>query len=327
MWISTRLVVRLCGNLPSLRFAHRTASRKVPMNQAATHVFMLEAFQARTVQYQFAPRHFGSLTRLANASDQPGREMRYHKPTIVLYCFAPVGGSASAFRDWSSAFPENIRIRPVELPGRGARSGAPLLSDYRMTVVSRVAEIADEIIDLRRKQGAVHYAAFGHGLGGMLGFAVLSRLSQRLNHSPAHCFLSAALPPHLERPQRSSMGDAVLLDALFDMPSASAGMRDCTIMHDGILPVLRADWSVYEGATVDRHRRLDCPLTLFAADKDTFCSPESVWEWDRYTSRNSQCISLNGDHFSVFRSPETIIESIRSTLDRFLDVRESCAQW
>lgn len=240
---------------------------------------------------------------------------RSYSPTILLYCFADAGGSALVFRDWQSAFPDNIRVRPVELPGRGMRMNAPLMHDYRSLILTLTREIAEDIGNMRRQGGDVLYAGFGHGAGAAFNFAVCSRLSQRLRQAPAHCFLSGGLPFHADRKKLSSLGDAQLTEEMRLRLGAQLAASGQAEMLNFYLPIFRADCAVHEQAVLDRERRLDCPLTVFAAEPDTAASAEAIPDWDRYTGYATRKVPLAGDHVSALLAPEEMIAQIRDTMD------------
>jgi medium-chain acyl-[acyl-carrier-protein] hydrolase len=240
---------------------------------------------------------------------------RSYSPTILLYCFSDAGGSALVFRDWQSAFPDNIRVRPVELPGRGMRMHAPLIHDYRSLILTLTREIAEDIANMRRQGGDVLYAGFGHGAGAAFNFAVCSRLSQRLQQAPAHCFLSGGLPFHADRKKLSTLGDPELSEEMrvrLGTQHAAAGQAE---MLNFYLPIFRADCAVHEQSVLDRERRLDCPLTVFTAGLDQRASAEAVPDWNRYTGYATRNVLLSGDHVSALHAPEEMIGHIRDTID------------
>lgn len=241
--------------------------------------------------------------------------MKNQAPTILLYCFSQAGGSALVFRDWQRSFPDNVRIRPVELPGRGTRMNAPLLEEYRSLVLTLTREIAEDISSVQRQGGEVMYAGFGHDAGAAINFAVCTRLSQRLRKAPVHCFLSAGLAPHADRKKHSTMDDAALIEEMRARSGnvlSTLGMAELLNFH---LPIFRSDCAVYEQGAIDRERRLDCPMTLFAADQDQIVTPETMWSWERYTSYSARRVLLHGDHSSLMQAPEQMIGHIHDTVD------------
>jgi len=77
------------------------------------------------------------------------------------------GGSAAVFNSLVKALPEWIEPIPMELPGRGRRWRAPLLTD----VDEAVADLAEGVAGLTGG-----FAVLGHSLGAYLGLALAARL-------------------------------------------------------------------------------------------------------------------------------------------------------
>ena len=234
--------------------------------------------------------------------------------TTLLYCFAYAGSSAQIFRGWQPQLPPNVLVRPVELPGRGRRAADPLVPDYTQLVVKLAGEVAADIAaHQQRLKTPVRYACYGHSAGAAFGFGVCSRVTELLRQPPAHCFLAAGPAPHLPRKQRSMMSDAALtaeLRALLATPSHVVGS---TQVLSNFLPILRADCAAHESADRDSHRRLDCPLTLFAACDDALPG-DAVWAWLGYTIHPVRQVVLQGGHFSVLQSPAELLAHIREGL-------------
>lgn len=232
------------------------------------------------------------------------------QPTVLLYCFPYSGGSAQIFSGWQRHFPDHVQVRGIELPGHGNRKGEPLIDNYDALAELLAREVASDIISSQLHRGNVHYAFFGHSAGAALGFAVAVRLAKKLQQPPSYCFLSAGLAPHSARTPLSVMSDVELATALRVMAGTPMEILDTPDLLQFILPVVRADFRVYESAVQDSDKFLDCPFTLFAAEQDSV-TWQQVWEWSRYTGHPVRKMLLRGDHFSVLRYPEQIISQIR----------------
>ena len=235
-------------------------------------------------------------------------------PTTLLYCFAYAGSSAQIFRGWQPQLPPNVLVRPVELPGRGRRAADPLVPDYTQLVVKLAGEVAADIAaHQQRLKTPVRYACYGHSAGAAFGFGVCSRVTELLRQPPAHCFLGAGPAPHVPKKARSMMSDAALAAELRSLSGTPSGIVDNPDVLSYFLPILRADFAAHEGAGHDSHRRLDCPLTLFAA-RDDELPAEAVWAWLGYTAHPVRQVVLHGGHFSVLQSPAELLGCIREDL-------------
>ena len=234
--------------------------------------------------------------------------------TTLLYCFAHAGSSTTIFRGWQPLLPANVLLRPVELPGRGGRASESLVSDYTQLVDQLAEEVAADLaLHRKRLPSPPAYAAYGHCAGAAFGFGVCSRVTELLSQAPERCFFSAGQPPHIPKPARSTMSDALLTAELRSLSGMAPGVVDNPELLSHYLPILRADFAAHEQSERDGHRRLDCPLTLFAARNDGLPA-EAVWAWQGYTAHPVHQVVLRGGHFSVLRSPGEMLARIRDDL-------------
>jgi medium-chain acyl-[acyl-carrier-protein] hydrolase len=230
-------------------------------------------------------------------------------PTILLYCFAYAGGSAQVFKPWSQQLASHIKVRGIELPGRGWRMTEPLQDDYPALVELLTNEVAADLAQFQQREENILYATFGHSAGATLSFAVAARLTQKLQQPPVHCFMSAGTPPHIAKKKRAAMNDAELSEELRRLSGTPPEVLADPELLSFFLPMLRADFRVYENSTHDCGKQLDCPLTLFAANQDELPS-ELVWEWSKYTAHPVRKVILQGDHFSILKSPEAMLSEV-----------------
>ena len=234
--------------------------------------------------------------------------------TTLLYCFAHAGSSASIFRGWQALLPATVLVRPIELPGRGARASESLVSEYRQLMDKLAGEVAADLaLHQQQVQTPIAYAAYGHCAGASFGFGVCARVTELLSQAPQKCFFSAGQPPHIPKRLRSTLSSAALTEELRSLSGMAPGVVDNPELLSYYLPILRADFAAHEQSDHDRYRRLDCPLTLFAA-RDDELPAEAVWAWQDYTTRAVRQVVLQGGHFSLLRSPGQMLACIREEL-------------
>lgn len=207
---------------------------------------------------------------------------------------------------------------PVELPGRGARVRDPLIGDYSALTERLTLEIRRDLERRASGRGDVRFALFGHSAGARFAFGIAARMFEGEGPKPVHCFLAAASPPHrvVQDRHRGRMDDGELTAELRMLGGTLADVFAEPLLLRHTLPILRADFRASEGGHVDRERRIQCPLTAFAAARDHLVRPEAVWEWARYTRSEFRASLVDGDHFSVLRSPDAILVHVSNTLRR-----------
>jgi surfactin synthase thioesterase subunit len=252
----------------------------------------------------------------AGPSTAGGRARQRAGDPTLLYCLAYAGGAATVFRPWRECAPAEVRVCPVERPGRGTRVRESLIGDYAALADRLTLEIRADLERRARERGDVRFALFGHSAGARFAFGVAARMFGGDGPRPVHCFIAAASPPHrvVQDRQRGRMNDDELAAELrlFGGTSADVLAEPALLRH--ALPILRADLRASEGSHVDRERRIACPLTAFAATRDHLVHPDSVSEWGRYTRSMFRASLLEGDHFSLLRSPGAILGHLSTTL-------------
>jgi len=82
--------------------------------------------------------------------------------TLNLLCLPYSGASAMVYSRWRRKLPAWLQVRPVELPGRGARMAEPLQTDLQA--------LARQLAGEQRLATAAPYALLGHSLGALLAF-------------------------------------------------------------------------------------------------------------------------------------------------------------
>ena len=90
-------------------------------------------------------------------------------------CLPHAGGGVAPFYRWSSWLPPDIRLLPVNLPGRESRLREPAIDD-----LPRLIEAMGQAID---PQLGGPFAVAGHSMGAMLAFELARRWRRRCKAS------------------------------------------------------------------------------------------------------------------------------------------------
>ncbi|MFD2408193.1 thioesterase II family protein [Azorhizophilus paspali] len=93
-----------------------------------------------------------------------------------IFCFPHAGGSASNYKIFSKAFPEEVgRVIPIEIPGRGRRSTEPFADTLEDCVLSSLDQIDTD---------AGEYYLHGHCMGALLAFEAVKYLESHGRRKP-----------------------------------------------------------------------------------------------------------------------------------------------
>lgn len=104
-----------------------------------------------------------------------------------LLCLPYSGASAMVYSRWRRKLPAWLQVRPVELPGRGARMGDPLHTDLR--------GLARQLAHEQRGATQAPYALLGHSLGALVAFELAHELRALGCPAPVALFASGTAAP------------------------------------------------------------------------------------------------------------------------------------
>ncbi len=221
---------------------------------------------------------------IASSSLNPRARLR-------LFCFPHSGAGASTFYPWRDRLPGGVDLCPVQLPGRETRLTEPPFT--RLTPLVRAAAEA------LRPYMDRPFAFFGHSLGALVSFELARYLRRQGGPFPLHLFVSGHQAPQLPRrdPPIYNLPEPAFVEKLRQMN----GMPEEVLQHDELrellLPILRADFEVYDTYVYEPDVPLECPISAYGGLRDRYVSREDLEAWREQTSGAFTVRMFPGDHF------------------------------
>lgn len=211
--------------------------------------------------------------------------------TLTVYCVPHAGGTERAFVRWRRDMPEDLRIVPLRISGKGLRSREPRQPDPAEVAADLAAQIDPD----------QEYVLFGHSLGGLLAYETTRHLCARDAPAPRCLVVAGTRPPHHIEPHDyatlTELDDDPLLDALAEHNAIPAGLRTSP-MRRLFVPVLRADLALVSRYTVDtRLAPLPVELRVWYGDADSGTPREVMAQWDEYSTKTTRLVAFAGGHF------------------------------
>jgi medium-chain acyl-[acyl-carrier-protein] hydrolase len=210
---------------------------------------------------------------------------------LRLFCFPYAGIGASIFRTWSDGLPADVEVCPVQFPGRGTR-----LMEAPFTQLSPLVQaLAQTLVPLLDKP----FAFFGHSLGALVGFELARQLRRQSGVQPVRLFVSADRAPqipHRERPIHA-LPEGEFLVELRRLNGIPGKVLEEAELMQIMLPVLRADFAVYETYVHSTEPPLNCPISTFGGLQDHRVSRGDLEAWRDQTSGSFSLRMFPGDHF------------------------------
>ena len=239
----------------------------------------------------------------------PSRARSGGTPYVRLFCFPYAGAGASRFSGWADSLPSWIQIAAIQLPGREDRWSEPSVASMAPIVEALSREIP-RFLDLP-------IAIFGHSLGGLLGFEFGRLLERQFRLSPLQLVVSAVEAPSA-RPSRHPilhrMPDQDFLNEIIKLDGVPREVQANDELLALMLPVLRADVTMYETYRLSFQPPLSCPILVIGAEGDTRVSPASLSEWRRHTRNRCELYRFPGNHFYLHPHRDSLLGLIASRL-------------
>lgn len=226
---------------------------------------------------------------------------------LNIYCIPFAGGNRYSYRTFEEHASVDLRIIPLELPGRGSRLAEPLLTSME--------DVVDDVYNTLRKQN-IHtpYAIFGHSMGALIAFLVIHKLSSQNLPLPIRLFVTGRQAP-----------SCIITKITYDLPQAEfyqevrsiGGTLDVVLQDRSLMemyePILRADFQAVETCEYLPRRQLNIPITAMigSEEKTTY---EHVTGWQKETTKNLEILIFQGNHFFIYEHAKRIVSIIHSRM-------------
>jgi surfactin synthase thioesterase subunit len=219
---------------------------------------------------------------------------------INVFCLPFAGGSKYSYRGYTLSAPPSLNIIPLEIPGRGARSGEALLSNLEL--------VAGDIFDQIKNNLHTPYVIYGHSMGGLLGYLVTKKIIQNKLAQPLHLFFTGCGGPSIKHRD--------LVDHTLPKKEFYSGIRELGGSTDEVLndvnlmdffePILRADFEAVATFQYKPGEPFQIPISIVLGLNEKVKYEEGM-AWQRETTELIEVTHLPGNHFFIFNHEATIL--------------------
>jgi medium-chain acyl-[acyl-carrier-protein] hydrolase len=233
---------------------------------------------------------------------------------LRLFCFSHSGGGASFYRHWDDAIGDEIDVCPVQLPGReNRRSEAPF---------TRFDPLIETLADALSPYMDMPFALFGHSLGALLSFGLARHLRRQGRPDPLHLFVSGRRAPHLPREDGSvaTLPDKEFIEKIRHFHGTDEEILRNAELMELFLPLLRADFSIYESFVYTAEPPFHCPISAFGGLDDNEVSVSSLIAWKEHTTNAFGLHQFPGGHFFLLDMEEQLLQIMKHEMAAFLEI-------
>nr|WP_295680093.1 thioesterase domain-containing protein [uncultured Lachnoclostridium sp.] len=184
-----------------------------------------------------------------------------------------------------------IDIVPIELPGRGRRSGEKLLTNFNEVMDDILPQIF-EIINNGDK-----YALFGYSMGSLIIYELYYGIERKKWNTPEMMFFCASNPPK-EVLNKHKLDSKSIINEMINLGGTDKIILNNPEIMEYIIPIMRADFKVMNSYTYMKHRkRLECPISIqYGIDDDII---DNVDSWRDYTNAKCDFKYYDSGHFFI----------------------------
>ncbi len=236
-------------------------------------------------------------------------------PRLRLFCFPYAGGGASIYRTWASKLPPAVEVCPIYLPGRENR--------IREKLFTHISPLVQALADALQPHLDRPFAFFGHSLGALVAFELTRHLRRNQLPTPEYLFAAAHRAP--QYPQHGSAVHQLPDPEFIRAVRRLGGTPEAVLQHEELmqmlLPILRADFTIYETYVYDDKPPLACPISAFGGEQDHTVSVQELEGWHAQTLAAFSLRILPGNHFFLHSGQDLLLQSISQDLTPFLQGR------
>jgi medium-chain acyl-[acyl-carrier-protein] hydrolase len=176
----------------------------------------------------------------------------------------------------------------------------------------------DSLVEALTPYWDLPFAFFGHCLGALTAFELARRLSRTQRQGLLHLFVASCRAPHLPNaePPIHELSQPEFVARLRELNQTPESVLQDPELMNLFLPVLRADFSLWETYVYSDGEPLDCSISAFGGSDDSKLRLEALQQWGIQTRSPFTARMLPGDHFFLHSSRTLLLRFISEDLRR-----------
>jgi surfactin synthase thioesterase subunit len=238
---------------------------------------------------------------------------------VNLFCFPFAGGSKYSYNNYVSLANKNIKVIPIDYPGRGLRFKEPL--------VKKLDTIIEACFDKIKNDLQKPYAIYGHSMGTIISYLVTKRIIKEGLNPPSNLFLSGRGGPSVvyNEPARYLLPSNEFRNQLKEMGGCPDEVLNDEDLMSFFEPILRADFEALEVYQYEEPQPFDIPITVMIGEQERV-TIEQASAWQKETKVKIDLIRFPGKHFFIYDHAPEIMKIIEQKLlnENVIGKAETC---
>lgn len=230
------------------------------------------------------------------------------KDQLRLFCFPYAGGGASIYRGWADAFPSEVGVYPIQLPGREYRIAERAHADME-SLVEEISRAISSYLDRP-------FLFFGHSMGTRIAFELVRTLRNKGQRNPLGLIVSGGRAPHIPEPKPIyHLSDEEFVQALRRFAGTPEAILQSKELMELFMPVLRADFTLDETYVYTDAPPLDCPIIAYCGTEDEEANREDMEAWADHTDESFTLEMVEGGHFFLTTNKGMLLASVAKVVE------------
>jgi surfactin synthase thioesterase subunit len=223
-----------------------------------------------------------------------------------MFCLPFAGGGASVFNGWIKAMKDQMTICPIQLPGREER----IMEQPYIEMEDLVQDIVQAILPYMNDQVYI----FGHSMGAKIAFEVEKELEKQ-GEKTNLLVISGSRVPHIPEPNPIyHLPDDEFERELGRFEGTPKEIMESKELLAFFLPVLRADFTLYEIYYSKDVFQLKCPILALGGENDREADLEEIKSWGMYTDSDFRYRMFKGGHFFIRESEDEVLDELKAAI-------------
>jgi len=225
----------------------------------------------------------------------------------ILFCFPFAGGGSAAYNSWIAKMAPDVKVCPVQLPGREEQIMEAPYTD--------MGQLTEDLLDAMRPYRNQEILLFGHSMGAKIAYETAKGLEQ-MGKDVKLLVVSGCAAPHIPEPNPIyHLPEEEFIDALRAYDGTPEQILNNRELLKFFLPMLRADFALSESYCAKYIEPVSCPILAMGGYEDKEAGESVMKEWAAYTTNQFKCQMFHGNHFYFKEWEEEVLEEIRRTFD------------